>query len=135
MGRTKAVLERSTPPARDSRRPKAKSSRPGSSNTSHPSGRRYRPGVQALREIRKFQKSTKPLIRKLPFHRLVRSMAEESNVGLRFQVSAVLAMQEAAESYVVDLFVDTNLCAVHAKRVTITVKDMQLARRIRGERA
>lgn len=54
---------------------------------------------------------------------------------LRFQSHAVLALQEAAEAYLVGLFEDTNLCAIHAKRVTIMPKDIQLARRIRGERA
>ena len=96
---------------------------------------RYRPGTVALREIRKFQKSTELLIRKLPFQRLVREIASEFKNDLRFQSSAVLALQEAAESYMVGLFEDTNLCAIHAKRVTIMPKDMQLARRIRGERA
>lgn len=97
---------------------------------------RYRPGTVALREIRRYQKSTELLIRKLPFQRLVREIAEETtNAGYRFQSTAVLALQEAAESYLVGLFEDTNLCAIHAKRVTIMPKDMQLARRIRGERA
>ena len=95
---------------------------------------RYRPGVVALREIRKFQKSTDLLIRKLPFQRLVREIAEEFKTDLRFQSQAVLALQEAAEAYLVSLFEDTNLCAIHAKRVTIMPKDMQLARRIRGEK-
>jgi histone H3 len=53
---------------------------------------------------------------------------------LRFQSHAVLALQEAAEAYIVGLFEDTNLCAIHAKRVTIMPKDVQLATRIRGER-
>jgi histone H3 len=95
---------------------------------------RYRPGTVALREIRKYQKSTELLIRKLPFQRLVREIAQEFKTDLRFQGSAVLALQEAAESYLVALFEDTNLCAIHAKRVTIMPKDIQLARRIRGER-
>jgi histone H3 len=98
---------------------------------------RFRPGTVALREIRKYQKSTELLIRKLPFQRLVREMAQDYNRdgrGLRFQSSAILALQEAAESYLVGLFEDTNLCAIHAKRVTIFPKDIQLARRIRGER-
>ena len=95
---------------------------------------RYRPGTVALREIRKFQKSTDLLIRKLPFQRLVREIASEYKNDLRFQQSAVLAMQEAAEAYIIGLFEDTNLCAIHGKRVTIMPKDMQLARRIRGER-
>ena len=95
---------------------------------------RYRPGTVALREIRRYQKSTELLIRKLPFQRLVREIAQEFKTDLRFQGSAVLALQEAAESYLVGLFEDTNLCAIHAKRVTIMPKDIQLARRIRGER-
>ena len=96
---------------------------------------RYRPGTVALREIRKYQKSTELLIRKLPFQRLVREIAQDFKTDLRFQGSAVLALQEAAEAYLVGLFEDTNLCAIHAKRVTIMPKDIQLARRIRGERA
>ena len=94
----------------------------------------YRPGTVALREIRKYQKSTELLIRKLPFQRLVREVAQEYKSDLRFQSSAVVALQEASESYLVSLFEDTNLCAIHAKRVTIMPKDMQLARRIRGEK-
>ena len=124
-------------------------------------------------EIRKYQKSTELLIRKLPFQRLVREIAQDFKVlileslvwfffpswflclcfsvtlakiwisvvmflvqtDLRFQSHAVLALQEAAEAYLVGLFEDTNLCAIHAKRVTIMPKDIQLARRIRGERA
>lgn len=96
---------------------------------------RYRPGTVALREIRRYQKSTELLIRKLPFQRLVREIAEDFQSDLRWQSSAVAAMQEAAEAYLVGLFEDTNLCAIHAKRVTIMPKDIQLARRIRGERA
>ena len=95
---------------------------------------RYRPGTVALREIRKYQKSTELLLRKLPFQRLVREVAQEFKSDLRFQSSAVLALQEACESYMVGLFEDTNLCAIHAKRVTIMPKDIQLARRIRGEK-
>merc|ERR1712087_419551 len=96
---------------------------------------RFRPGTVALRHIRKYQKSTELLIRKLPFQRLVRYIANDFKTDLRFQSSAVLALQEAAEAYMVGLFEDTNLCAIHAKRVTIMPKDMQLARRIRGERS
>ncbi|XP_053415205.1 histone H3.3 type 2-like [Nycticebus coucang] len=96
---------------------------------------RYRPGTVALREIRRYQKSTELLIRKLPFQRLVREVAQALLPDLRFQSAAVGALQEASEAYLVGLFEDTNLCAIHAKRVTIMPKDMQLARRIRGERA
>ena len=96
--------------------------------------RRYRPGTKALRDIRKYQKSTDLLINKLPFQRLVREIAQEFKTDLRFQSTAILALQEASEAYLVGLFEDTNLCAIHAKRVTIMAKDIQLARRIRGER-
>lgn len=96
---------------------------------------RYRPGTVALREIRRYQKSAELLIRKRPFQRLVREIAQDFKPDLRFQCSAVVALQEAAEAYLVGLFEDTNLCAIHAKRVTIMPKDILLARRIRGERA
>ncbi len=95
---------------------------------------RYRPGTVALREIRRYQKSTALMIRKLPFQRLVREIAQDYKNDLRFQGTAIDAIQEAAEAYLTHLFEDTNLCAIHAKRVTITQKDMQLALRIRGER-
>lgn len=95
--------------------------------------RRFRPGTVALREIRKYQKSGDLLMRKLPFQRLVREIAQDFKTDLRFQASAILALQEAAEAYLVGLFEDTNLCAIHTKRVTIMPKDMQLARRLRGE--
>jgi histone H3 len=96
--------------------------------------RRYRPGTVALREIRKYQQTTNTLIGKLPFQRLVREIACDFKSDLRFQSTAILALQEASEAYLVGLFEDTNMCAIHAKRVTIMPKDMQLARRIRGER-
>ncbi|KAF8074695.1 histone-fold-containing protein [Lyophyllum atratum] len=96
--------------------------------------RRFRPGTVALREIRRFQKSTERLIPKLPFQRLVREIAQDFHMDLRFQSSAVMALQEAAEAYIVELFECTNLAAIHAKRVTIMPKDMELARRLRGER-
>ena len=102
---------------------------------------RYRPGTVALKQIRQYQKSTELLIRKLPFQRLVREIASDSEVILsplcgkvRFQSAAIMALQEASEAYLVGLFEDSNLCAIHAKQVTIMPKDIQLARRIRGER-
>lgn len=95
--------------------------------------KRFRPGIVALREIRRFQKSTELLIRKLPFQRLVREIAQDINGTMRFASSAVGAMQEASEAFLVGLFEDTNACALHAKRVTITPKDMNLAMRIRGK--
>ncbi|XP_058514678.1 histone H3.3A-like [Ochotona princeps] len=96
---------------------------------------RYRSGTMALREIRLYQKSTELLICKLPFQRLVREIAQDFKTDLRFQSAAVGALQEASEAYLVGLFQDTNLCAIHAKRVTIMPKDIQLARCIRGGRA
>lgn len=73
-------------------------------------------------------------MRKLPFQKLVREIAMEQKLDLRFQTHALMALQEASEAYLVSLFEDTNLCAIHAKRVTIMPRDIQLARRIRGER-
>ena len=103
---------------------------------------RYRPGTVALKQIRQYQKSTELLIRKLPFQRLVREIACDHDVitsplcgKVRFQSAAIMALQEASEAYLVGLFEDSNLCAIHAKRVTIMPKDIQLARRIHGERA
>ena len=75
------------------------------------------------------------MIKKLPFQRLVREIAQDFKSDLRFQGLSILALQEASEAYIVGLFEDTNLCALHAKRVTIMPKDVQLARRIRGERS
>ena len=79
------------------------------------------------------------MIRKAPFQRLVREVCQDllnkAHSNYRFQSMAVLALQEASEAYLVGVFEDTNLCAIHAKRVTIMPKDIQLARRIRGERA
>ena len=113
---------------------------------------RYRPGTKALREIRKYQKSTELLLCKyvlflfpfcfvydfplhrLPFQRLVREIAQDYRSDLKFQSSAILALQEASEGYLTGLFEDTNLCAIHAKRVTIFPKDIKLVRRIRGLR-
>ena len=98
-------------------------------------GSRAKQGHAALEEIRSAQKGTELLIRKAPFARLVREIASEFRTDLRFQSSAIAALQESAEAYLIGLLEDTNLCAIHAKRVTIMPKDIQLARRIRGERA
>ncbi|XP_042098617.1 histone H3.3A-like, partial [Ovis aries] len=96
---------------------------------------RYRLGTGTLREIRRYQKSTELLISKLPFQRLVREIAQDFKTDLCYQSAAIGAWQQASDAYLVGLFEDTNLCAIHAKRVTITPKDTQLACRIRGERA
>jgi len=95
---------------------------------------RWRPGTVALREIRKIQKGTELLVQKAPFQRLIREIASGHKDSLRFQSAAVQAIQEATESYVISLLADTNLCAIHTRRVTIMPKDVQLALRLRGER-
>ena len=94
----------------------------------------YRAGTAALHNIRHFQKGTSFLIQRLPFQRLVREIAQDFKTELQFQSVAILCLQEAAEAYLVSLFEDTNLCAIHARRVTIMPKDIKLARRIWGER-
>ena len=95
--------------------------------------RRFCPGMMALKEIRHYQKFMGLLIRKLPFQRLVRELTAEVAHEVQFQSSALLALQEAAEVYLIGLFEDTNLCAIHARHVTILPRDIQLARRICGE--
>ena len=100
-----------------------------------PKVRKYRPGTVALQEIHRYQKSTELLIRKLLFQRLVREIAQDlCKMNMRFQSGAIMALQEASEAYLVGLLEDSNLCAIHAKRVTIMPKDIQLACHIRGER-
>lgn len=95
--------------------------------------RRRRPGVKALQEIREYQKTTDLLIRRMPFARLVREIQSRmTREPFRWQATAILALQEAAEAHLIGLFEDTNLCAIHGKRVTIMPKDMHLALRIRG---
>ena len=113
MARTKQTARKSTggkAPRKQLATKAARKSAPATGGVKKP--HRYRPGTVALREI-----------------------AQDFKTDLRFQSSAVLALQEASEAYLVGLFEDTNLCAIHAKRVTIMPKDVQLARRIRGERA
>ena len=95
--------------------------------------RRFKPGTVALREIKKYQKSTDLLLLKAPFQRLVRDICKRIDHDLRFQSQALVALQEASEAYVVGLFEDSQLCALHANRVTVMKKDMLLARRIRGD--
>ncbi|XP_076429376.1 histone H3.3A-like [Peromyscus maniculatus bairdii] len=144
MARTKQTACKSTggkAPRKQLATKAARKSAPSTAGVKKP--HRYRPGTVALREIRHYQKSTELLIRKLPFQRLVREIAQDFKTDLRFQSAAIGALQEASEAYLacattarlVGLFEDTNLCAIHAKRVTIMPKDTQLAHRIRGERA
>ena len=95
---------------------------------------RYQPGTVVLREIRRYQKSMELLIRRLPFQRLVHEILQGYGVGYRVTLAMMMALQEAAEVYLVQLLEDLNLCAIHAKCITIQPKDIQLARRIHGER-
>jgi histone H3 len=95
---------------------------------------RYRPGTVTIREIHKYQKNTDLLIRKAPFQRLVKEIATDFKSDLQMQSTALLALQEASEAYLVCLFEDSNDCAIHAKHVTIMPKDIRLAQCIRCER-
>ncbi len=95
---------------------------------------RYRPGNVAICEICKYQKNIDLLIRKAPFQRLVKEIATNFKLDLQMQSMALLALQEASEAYLVCLVEDSNDCAIHAKRVRIMPKDIQLAQHIRGER-
>jgi histone H3 len=135
MARTKQTARKSTgkAPRKALATKAARKSAPTIGGVKKP--HRYRPGTVPLREIRRYQKSTELLIRRLPFQRLVREIAQDFKSDLRFQSSAILSLLEASEAYLVGLFEDTNLCAIHAKRVTVFPKDIQLARRIRGERS
>jgi len=136
MARTKQTARKSTggkAPRKGMATKAARLSSPATGGVKKP--HRYRPGTVALREIRRYQKSTELLLRKIPFARLVREIAQDFKSDLRFQSKAILALQEASEDYLVKIFEDCNLCAIHTKRVTIFPKDIQLARRIRGERS
>lgn len=136
MARTKQTARKSNAgkaPRKQLATKAARKSAPPSAGVKKP--HRYRPGTVALREIRRYQKSTDLLIRKAPFQRLCRELTQKQSRGeFRFQASAIGALQESSEAYNIGLFEDTNLCTIHAKRVTIMPKDIQLARRIRGER-
>jgi histone H3 len=121
MARTKQTARKSTggkAPRKQLASKAAKKSAPATGGLKKP--HRYKPGTVALREIRRYQKSTELLIRRAPFQRLVREIAQDYKSDLRFQQSAVDALQEASESYLVSLFEDTNLCAIHARRVTVS---------------
>ncbi|KAL4476439.1 hypothetical protein ABPG74_010172 [Tetrahymena malaccensis] len=135
MAKTKQTARKSTgvkAPRKQIAHKAARKSAPAFGGIKKP--HKFRPGTVALREIRKYQKSTDLLIRKLPFQRLVREITTEIKNNVRFQSQAILALQEATEAYLIGLFEQTNLCAIHSKRVTIMSQDLNLTRRIRGER-
>ena len=135
MARTKQTARKSTGGKAPRKQLASKVARKSAPQSGVKKPHRFKPGTVALREIRRYQKTTNLLIRKAPFQRLIREVSSDFKSDLRFQSSAIMALQEASEAYLVSLFEDTNLCAVHAKRVTIMPKDLQLARRIRGERS
>ena len=122
----RASAGKKTAPAKGGIKSKAK----GAEDRKKP---RFRPGTVALREIKRYQKATKELLPRAPFQRLVRNISGSIDSGLRFQAHALKALQEASEAYLVGIFEDANLCAIHANRVTIMKKDLDLARRIRGD--
>lgn len=95
--------------------------------------RRFRPDIAILREIKKLQKTGDLLIKKYPFQQLIREICKEINQEIRFQSQGLLALQEAAEAFLVGLFEDCNLLALHCKRTVIRKKDLILALRLRGE--
>lgn len=143
MARLKHTAKKAVGGKKPTKQPrKSLASRQGSSGggdgeESRKKKRRFRPGELALKEIRAYQRSTELLLRKLPFARLVKEVQESftpPGKQYRWQAHALLALQEAAEAHLVSLFEDANLCALHARRVTIMVRDFQLARRIRGQR-
>ncbi len=135
MARTKQTARKSNggqQPRKNLATKAARKSAPATGGVKKP--HRYRPGTVALREIRRYQKSTEALIANAPFQRLVREIQLDYRSDLRWQEKAIAALQEASEAYLVGLFDDANKCAIHGKRVTIMPKDIQLARRIRGEK-
>jgi histone H3 len=135
MARTKQTARKSTGGKAPRKQLATKAARKmGSGQGGVKKPHRFRPGTVALREIRKYQKSTDLLLPRAPFRRLVREIAQELRNDVRFEATALEALQELTEMYIVELFEDTNLSAIHAKRITIMPKDVQISRRIRRER-
>lgn len=129
--------QRKDSPSGSSRRKSQPPVRGRRSQQPSPKKRRYRPGQKALKEIRQFQRTTNLLLRKLPFSRVVREIAMQvvgPHQTMMWKATAIMALQEAAEAYLVFLFEDALLCAIHAKRVTVSPKDIWLAQRLRGDR-
>ena len=94
---------------------------------------KWKSGTRSLREIQFYQKSTALLLRCLLFLRLIGEVTQDFKTDLHFTAEAAYTLQCASKDYLVQLFEDSNLCTIHAKRVTIMLKDIQLARRIWGE--
>ena len=135
MARTKQTARKSTggkTPRKQLATMAARKSAPATGGIKKP--HRYRPGTVSLREIRKYQKSTDLLIPKAPFALLFREILQEEKSDTRIQAAAMLAAQEMAEAFLVKRLEDSNSCAIHAGRVTIMPKDMQLVKRIQEGR-
>ncbi len=130
MARTKQIPSRKQYPQASMKAPRVKAV---TAKSEHRQKKRYRPGTVALRDIRKYQKSTRLLLPKLPFQRLVREIAQDLCPTLRFRTEALAAIQEAAEAYITSIFEDALLCAIHAKRITVQPVDMKLVMRIRNK--
>merc|ERR1711920_958805 len=120
-------------PAKGTKSKAIKKSAPAKGGIKEKGKRRWKAGTVALREVKRYQKSVKNLLPRAPFQRLVRNIVQSQDHELRFQSAALAALQEATEAYIVGVFEDTNLCAIHANRKTVMKKDMELARRIRGD--
>ncbi|KIV80462.1 hypothetical protein PV11_07960 [Exophiala sideris] len=142
MARTQATAKKSTPGRPPKHGLKAKVARKAPTSASRTKAKwpartkksganRYKRDTVALREIRRYQMHAGLLIGKKPFHRLVREISQDYKSDLRFQTSAMGALQESAEAYIVSMFEDTNLCAIHAKRDKIKAVDMQRALNLR----
>jgi histone H3 len=134
MARTKAMAKKTTKNAKSVSKEKPVKKHAPKEEDVPRKPRRNRPGTVALREIKKYQKKTDLVIRKLPFQRLVRDFAVDFMPESRFQPSALSALQECTEAFLVGLMEDTQLCTLHAKRITCMKRDMQLAKRIRGDK-
>lgn len=134
MARTKQTARKSTGGKAPRKQLTTKAARKTATITSHPSIKkpRFKAGTVALRDVRHYQKSVDLLVRKLPFQRYVKSTIQSQKVDVRFQGAAMAALHEAFEAYLVSLFEDAHLCAVHANRVTVMAKDVNLVVKLRG---
>ena len=95
--------------------------------------KKTRQGLKALKEIKKYQSSTEMLIRRLSFQRVVKEIVQKIQEDLRLWSTAILVLQEVGDMVLLGLLEQSNLCMLHARRVTIMPKDVQLARHIRGD--
>lgn len=134
MARTKQTARKSTGGKAPRKQLTAKAARKSTAIPSNMGVKkpRFKTGTVALRDVRHYQKSVELLIRKLPFQRYVKSTVYAQKADMRFQGAAMAALHEAFEAYLVSLFEDAQLCAVHANRVTVMAKDINLVVKLRG---